>query len=98
MVVLDSLKIVTINVLFRFFFIVHADKGFVVGKKLGQHKIFQIFQVAGKLNTRLANGIYAILRCKKQIFKLSNFRNPISIQFKKSQFNSRNFEKFQRYN
>ena len=32
MLVLDSLKIVTINVLFRFFFIVHADKGFVVGK------------------------------------------------------------------
>ena len=74
MLVLDSLKIVTINVLFRFFFIVHADKGFVVGIKSGQH-MYKIFQVAGKLNTRLANGIYAILRCEKQTFNLRNFEN-----------------------
>ena len=76
MLVLDSLKIVTINVLFRFFFIVHADKGFVVGNKLGQ-QMCEIIQVAGKLNTRLANSIYAILRCLKQTIKLRNFRNAI---------------------
>ena len=96
MLVLDSLKIVTINVLFRFFFVVHADKGFVVGIKLGQH-IYEIFQVAGKLNTRLANGIYAILRCEKQTIKLKNFINAI-LRCEKQRFNLRNFENFQRYN
>ena len=33
-VVLDSLKIVSMNVLFRFFYVVHADKGLVVGNYL----------------------------------------------------------------
>ena len=44
MLVLDSLKIVTINVLFRFFFIVHADKGFVVGKSWG-NKCMRYFRL-----------------------------------------------------
>ena len=80
MLVLDSLKIVTINVLFRFFFIVHADKGFVVGIKFRATYIYEIFQVAGKLNTRLTNGIYAILRCEKQTIKLRNFKIAILIE------------------
>ena len=39
--------------------------------------MYEIIQVAGKLNTRLANGIYAILRCEKQTIKLRNFKNAI---------------------
>ena len=92
MLVLDSLKIVTINVLFRFFFIVHADKGFVVGNKLGQ-QMCEIIQVAGKLNTRLANGIYAILRCEKQTIKLRNFKNAI-LRCEKKTFNLGNFQRY----
>ena len=31
LVIYESLKVVFLNVFFRFFYIVHADKGFVVG-------------------------------------------------------------------
>ena len=66
MVVLDSLKIISINVLFRFFYVVHADKGLVVGKFdlafcIGMLEPLNT-QVGGKPNTRLAHGLYAMLR------------------------------------
>ena len=63
---------------------------------MGQ-QMYEIIQVAGKLNTRLANGIYAILRCEKQTIKLKNFINAI-LRCEKQRFNLRNFENFQRYN
>ena len=60
-VVLDSLKIVSMNVLFRFFYVVHADKGLVVGNYLYVGFLMSD-QVGGKTNTRLAHGLYAMLR------------------------------------
>ena len=62
-----------------------------------EQQMYEIIQVAGKLNTRLANGIYAMLRCEKQTIKLRNFENAI-FRSEKQTFNFRNFENFQRYN
>ena len=70
MLVLDSLKIISMNVLFRFFFILHADKGLVVDPLYILRSLFNAVktteQVGGKPNTRLAHGLYAMLRWSLQ--------------------------------
>ena len=61
-------------------------------EKVGE-QMYEIIQVAGKLNTRLANGIYAILRCEKQKIKLRNFKNAI-LRSEKQTFKLRNFQRY----
>ena len=59
---------------------------------MGQ-QMYEIIQVAGKLNTRLANGIYAILRFEKQTIKLRNYKNAI-LRSEKVTFYLKNFQRY----
>ena len=60
-VIHESFKIIALNILFRFFFIVHAEKGFLVRHSPIFFCSFTWFKVGGHLNTSLFNKIYVLL-------------------------------------
>ena len=62
-VILNTLNIVLMDVLFRFFYIVHAEKGLVV--RVGVDEVVCApctVQVRGEVNTRLVHRLYTLLR------------------------------------